>query len=132
MYYKKRSKLIFNGEILMSKESQHLAKILKVPCPHEAGLVSTSKEVPDYYPLSYDEMRGLIKLAFNQEATTQLKTQVQVRLGQAVENMVCPHPIDGPVAQKLANLDRTFVDCVHSGNEALAIKKIGKILSLTN
>jgi hypothetical protein len=99
----------------MSKESDHLQEILKTPCPHEADHAPTTKTVADCHPLSYDDVRGLVTLAFNQ---------------QAIPDMICPYPIDGPVAKKLRQLNATFVDGLHAGDADGTIRKIATILSL--
>ena len=102
--------------------------MLKEPCLHEKDHVPTDQVVPDYHPLSYREMSDLVRLAFNDRSQA---NAVQVRLGQAIEGMVCPHEIDGPVAEKSVRLDSTFVDCIRNGDQDGAIAKIAAILDIT-
>jgi hypothetical protein len=103
-------------------------KNYSIPCAHESSNVPTSQTVPDYHPLSYDEMRGLILTAFNDRSSA---ASIQCRLNQAIEGVVCPRQIDGPVAKKETEMGQAFVDSLRSGDASGAINKIGKILGLS-
>lgn len=77
-----------------------------VPCAHErgGGLFGT---VSDYHPLTFDELVELLAIAI--VADVQTFSSIQVRLGQAIPGMICPHPIDGEVAKRSVVLDSLFV-----------------------
>ena len=101
-------------------------KRVKIPCGHETGGIPISQTVPDYHPLSWDELKSLIIMVFNDLGTA---SDVQFRLGQAIPGHVCPHEIDGPVAKKQVELDQTFVEGIRSGELGLA-GKIGHIINV--
>ncbi|MEZ0261367.1 MAG: hypothetical protein ACAH80_10180 [Alphaproteobacteria bacterium] len=101
---------------------------IKKPCAHEMHGVSTDQTVPDFHPLTYSELKGLVSMAFN--GSCRLKAQIQCRLTQAVPGHVCPHPIDGPVAEKMSQLDSTYVEGIRGNTDGL-VDKLARILNIT-
>ena len=93
-----------------------------IPCPlHETGQVKDSSTVvADYHPLTRTEFDLLIEQTV-QEKDVSTIASIQVRLGQAIRGSVCPHEIDGPVAEKHAALDKAFVDFYHGTGSASVI-----------
>lgn len=79
--------------------------------PHEDG-------IPDYYPLTVSEVIDLLTTAreiwSNHESrpndAVQEASSIQKRLGQGIPGMVCPHEIDGPVADRHAALDQAYIN----------------------
>lgn len=102
--------------------------IIKKPCAHETHGVPTSQVVPDFHPLTYTELKGLVSMAFN--GSGRLRAQVQCRLTQAIPGNVCPHPIDGPIARKMSELDSTYVEGIQGKTDGL-VDKLAKILNIT-
>jgi hypothetical protein len=56
---------------------------------------------------------------------------IQVRLGDAIPGMTCPHPITGPVSDRLNELDHLYVEAKESGN-LLAPEVISRFQALTS
>lgn len=76
-------------------------------CSHEGG--------QDYKPLTLPEVRELLEMAVVAHASTDDTVavrdvaKIQVRLGMAIQGMTCPHPINGPVAERKNAMDMLFV-----------------------
>lgn len=85
-----------------------------IPCAHETKGVPTSTVLPDYHPLTRDEVVELLVLA--EKAEVLVFSQIQCRLAQAIPGAECPHAIDGPVSKKSVKLDRIFVNARRRGN----------------
>jgi hypothetical protein len=100
---------------------------VKKACAHESHGVSTDQTVPDYHPLTYSELKGLVSLAFN--GSGKLHAQVQCRLTQAIEGHECPHPIEGPVAEKMSQLNSTFMAGIRGETDGL-VDKLANILNI--
>lgn len=80
-------------------------KMVHFLCGHETGEASHDETIPDYHPMTLGAVKSLIA---GVEAGTVNPHSAQVRLAQAIVGMTCPRPIDGPVAQRLWELDRLF------------------------
>jgi hypothetical protein len=90
-------------------------------CPHDLGQVSpatpATKAVNNYAPLRKTDIAELLTLAqtaFNNR-DGQGFSRIQVRFGKAIPGATCPHPIDGPVAERSTELDEFFVENARSG-----------------
>jgi hypothetical protein len=68
------------------------------------------KDVPDYEPLSRDQVAALLNEAASASARSDWQTaaRLQCRLGRALPGKTCPRQIDGPVARRGARLNRLF------------------------
>lgn len=75
-----------------------------IECQHG----TLEKPIPDYYPLSKRDVKHLLTIA-SESRDGQEIASIQVRLGQGIPGMQCPREIDGPVAEKLNQLDKYFV-----------------------
>ncbi len=80
--------------------------------------------VSDYHPITKDEVRFLLAVASVAKFTrgsgmcyAQTVSQIQVRLGQAIEGCTCPRSIEGPIAQQENRLDETYVRYLQSERE---------------
>jgi hypothetical protein len=64
----------------------------------------------DYYPLTRDEVRGLLELARQRSVNCKAVAEVQCRLEQGIPGMVCPHnDPDSPEMVKADRLAELFV-----------------------
>jgi hypothetical protein len=89
----------------------------------------------DYHPLTEDEVKALLGMV-NAEPdkrtihqNTQITAQVQVRLAQAIPGMLCPRPVDGPVAKKLNRLDHVFTGFTKGDTKDYVLSEIMKVIS---
>jgi len=82
-----------------------------IPCPHRDILIPDSEVAPDHHPLNWDDVVQLMSWA-RLSYDCQCINQIHVRLVQGIPGMECPSPIDGPVAEKLFELDELFVDAL--------------------
>ncbi len=84
---------------------------LDARCLHETQptMYRTDATVGDHKPLTLAEIRELLLFAIANHEDVQLVSKVQVRLGQAIPNMLCPRPIEGPVARRQSRLDEYYV-----------------------
>lgn len=85
-----------------------------IECPHFRG-VPIEETVPDYYPLTYDELVTLLETAQAADANHfGVVCSIQMRLVQALPGMVCPRPSEEQnplLAQKDTWIDKQF--CAH-------------------
>lgn len=102
--------------------------IISKPCAHETQGISHDVDVPDFHPLSYTELKGLIAKAFN-SSNFATRARVQCRLVQAIEGHTCPHPIEGPVAAKASEVNSTYVEGLRNGDSGLT-DRLAKILNI--
>jgi hypothetical protein len=79
-----------------------------IPCLHTTpdGL-DLREQVPDYYPLTRLQVIDLLMKAHEHPEDA---SSIQVRLGQGVRGVKCPHDIDGPIARVSTAVDRIFVE----------------------
>lgn len=111
----------YNYKILKPRKGAQEMMKHSIPCLHETDQVKDSSTVvADYHPLTRTEFNRLIELVSQEKGALTLAS-IQVRLGQAIRGSVCPHEIDGPVAEKHATLDQAFVDFCHGTGSASAI-----------
>jgi hypothetical protein len=70
-----------------------------VPCPHEPGSCSVSNTLPNYHPLTANEIRDLFEVATtgDQESYDRAMT----RLVQGIPGMTCPFPAYGTEVAKV-------------------------------
>lgn len=99
----------------------------QIPCAHLTDNIPTSQKVPDYHPLSMDELKELITIAFNDKSKA---NDIQCRLVQAIPGHMCPHLIEGPVAKKQNKLEETYVDALGNGGGDDLVNTIAKILEI--
>lgn len=95
---------------------------------HETHGLPKPQRVPDYHPLSMDELESLVTMAFNGDLTT--ANSVQYRLVQAIPGQVFPHDIKGPVPQKQYQLESIFVAAVKGGDASGLVEKLATILEI--
>jgi hypothetical protein len=133
----------YNGLVSGDKEGalSKITNILSLPdpallalvdeeCPHE-GDMPGDRVVNNYRPLSYQQMKGLVSLAFNNAADDPIiASKVYVRLSAAIPGMLCPIP-HGPLEDKDAKLAGVLFRGLESGDEKGAVRKIASILNLT-
>lgn len=90
--------------------------------------------VNDHHPLDNAELLKLLaeadSLALN-EANVQRISAIQCRLADAIPGMTCPRPVDGLVAERLADLDHLYVQAKESGMllNALVIARFHELTS---
>lgn len=75
-----------------------------IECQHG----TLDEPISDYHPLSKADVKRLLSIA-SQSCDGQEIASIQVRLGQGIPGMQCPREIDGPVAEKLNQLDEYYV-----------------------
>lgn len=82
-------------------------------CKHGTGEdPDHSKLVPDYHPLSREEISQLLEMAKNLNPVKEWDklAQIRVRLGQGIMGMTCPRPMDDrQVARNLFRMEKLFV-----------------------
>ena len=85
---------------------------LWIPCPHDqAGLSCPVPTLPDYHPLSKEEVETLAEIA---ASTTDIAiySRAVVRLCQGIPGMTCPRPADGDIAEICTWIERFMADMV--------------------
>ena len=88
-----------------------------IRCPHATSNAPFDARMPDYHPLTRDELRALLTMAVTAE--NPLTSQIQVRLTQAIRGMVCPRPLDGDVAERENKIDSLYIETLNSNPRAL-------------
>ena len=78
---------------------------LDVRCLHESAGISTDTTVPDFDPLTLQEVRDLLEMARGALKAGDWKTanRIQIRLCKAVPDSVCPHDIDNETWRRRTN-----------------------------
>lgn len=82
-----------------------------IPCPYPHN-----ETVPDYHPLTEEEILDLLNAArdanqlsdYSESVTT--ISDIQVRLNQGIVGIICPRPIDGPLAWRLNAVDSLYME----------------------
>ena len=83
---------------------------INISCPHDRHpQFNHTVDLPDYKTLARTTIRKMLKLAAVSKVRS-IASKVQVRLVQAIPGHVCPHEIDGPIAQKMAEVDHYYVN----------------------
>lgn len=108
-----------------------MSVILHIPCAHETKGLPTNRTVPDYHPLTLDQVQELLAIAATALKAKEWKTanRVQIRLCQAVLDSVCPHNIDDENWRQRTNevsalyLDWYRAGC-STGNQQSVAKRI--------
>jgi hypothetical protein len=95
-----------------------------IPCQHETGQVTDPHQtVPDYHPLTRDEIWQLLTLAA--ATSISLRGKIQVRLYQGITGMTCPRPIEGSVAKRQSAVDVLYdlyvENCSHYPTDAIDV-----------
>lgn len=106
-------------------------EILNIDCLHESQGISTNIVVPDYNPIAPEELAELMTLATSTD-DNQLRNQIQIRLGKGIPGMACPHPIEGIVADKSAQVDHLYMDEITNGRSANFMSRYYEIISGTD
>jgi hypothetical protein len=105
---------------------------IKLDCPQ--GFDHHNGEHDDYYPLTKKEIADLLSQAARVSATTPADFQtiagIQCRLGQGIVGHTCPHPIDGPVAEALAQLDEYYARNYYLGARPEMVDELYRIMHL--
>jgi hypothetical protein len=88
-----------------------------VPCKHEAAGMPHDGDVPDYEPLTLDQVAALLDAASSAGARGDWRTanRLHVRLSRALPGSTCPRQVDGPVAERETRLGSLFVDRYREG-----------------
>lgn len=86
----------------------------EVPCPHHGSNLSEPEPLPDYHPLTKDEIARLLLRQENLIKTPGFMPRefyaIICRFSQAIKGMTCPRPIDGTVSDKDTALNRLLVE----------------------
>lgn len=78
-----------------------------IPCPHETENLPASAVVPDYHPLTIEEIVSLLRQA--ESEVDYHSADIQVRLNQGIPGLVCPRDIYGPTNQAQNEVNNVFV-----------------------
>lgn len=79
-----------------------------IKCPHDRNQsLDYHTQLPDHKPLAKSTVRKMLKMAV--VANNQTVNKIHVRLTQAIPGHICPHPIDGGVAEKMRKLNAYYV-----------------------
>lgn len=80
----------------------------RIKCKHETEDIPVSVVLDDYYPLTHEEVKGLlVKAAIFRNDVVRF-SDIQCRLVQGIPGLVCPHEITGRVAEKMHLIDTAF------------------------
>lgn len=77
-----------------------------VPCPipHPEGSHS------GYHPLTLARVRGLVRQACRYHIVDPVSfSSIQCRLLQGIPGMLCPRQIEGPIAEKIRDMEEAFM-----------------------
>ena len=80
----------------------------RIKCRHETEGVPISKVLNDHYPLTEEEVKGLLVKAAIFRSNVGRFSDIQCRLVQGIPGLVCPHEITGKVAEKTHLIDTAF------------------------
>jgi hypothetical protein len=103
----------------------------ELPCRHAAAGMPHDDDVPDYEPLSRDQVTALLDEAARARARGDWRTVavLQSRLGRALPGITCPRQADGPVAGRGARLNRLLVERYAEGGTPELTASVWAILT---
>lgn len=100
-----------------------------LPCPHAAGGIPSDRTMPDYEPLTRDQVAALLDRAASAQGDAVAVAKLQVRLGQALPGNTCPRQAEGTVADREARLGALFVERYREGGTPKLTSAVWSILT---
>jgi hypothetical protein len=94
-----------------------MSKDTWVPCPHEPGSCSVNNRLPNYYPLTANEIRDLFEVATTARDIVSYSRAV-MRLVQGIPGMTCPYPAEGEVAEVMTWVEQFMADATDGDHYA--------------
>ena len=112
-------------EARLPEEATPAKKRYHIECTHEHD-----EQIPDYYPLTKEEIAELLSTAYQAHILKDSFTtsSIQVRLDQGIRGIMCPREIDGPVAKRESQLDSLFVKNVHRGADPELVQQFYQLM----
>jgi hypothetical protein len=85
--------------------------------------------VSDYEPVSRKDLIALVARAAASLDDGAALADIHARLGKGIRGMTSPTPIEGPIAERLSELDRIFVSALESRKLEGLVEQLEQLLS---